>query len=206
MHITKRTTIVENDALKLAWCAENSHEIEAVYNVTPFDELAEKQDRETVSIGEREETEIRLEGVRRLLIYLFDGVPNALEVTKKIFVLCYTIAPELLPQFGTLDSIAKQFDQTRQAFSKRLINQNKELNLRSRNQKSETAVQTYREVATAGHAARIDEERAEKRKTYSAAWRKAHAAEIKAYQAIYRAKHRDRLNRVRREERETKRR
>ena len=201
MHITKRSTVVENEALKLAWCAENSHEIEAVYNVTPFDELGDKQDRETVSIGEREETEIRLEGVRRLLIYLFDGAPNALEVTKKMFVLCYTIAPELLSEFGTLDLIAKQFDQTRQAFSKRLINQNKKLNLRSRNQKSETAVETYREIATESHAARIADEKAEKRKQYQAAWRKAHTAEIKAYQAIYRARHRDRLNRVRREKR-----
>jgi hypothetical protein len=206
MHITKRATVTENDALKLAFCAEHAGELEAVYSITPFDSLASAEDQAAVSVSEREETEIRLEGVRRLLIYLFDESANALDVVKKLYVLVYTVAPDLLGNFGTLDSIAKQFDQTRQAFSKRLINQNKELNLRSRNQKSETAVETYREITTANHAARIDEERAEKRKTYSAAWRKAHAAEIKAYQAIYRAKHRDRLNRVRREKRATKRR
>ena len=204
MHLTKRSNIEENSATKLAWCAENSHDLEAVYNVTPFDELLEKSEREASNPSEREEINIRIEGVRRLLIYLFDGTPNAPEALKKLYVICYTLAPQLLGDFSTLEKIARQFSQTKQAFSKKLINLNKALNIRSRNQKSESAVETYREITTANHAERIADEKAEAKRAYLREWRKRNAAEVRAYQAQYRARFKERLNRKRREERNAK--
>jgi hypothetical protein len=116
-----------------------------------------------------------------LLIYLFENTENALDVTKKLYCLCYTIAPSLIPNFGSLEAIAKSFDQTKQAFSKKLININKDLGLRARQQKSSTAVGKYKDAATKTHR----EAKAEKRKEYLKIYREAHRAENKEYQKNY---------------------
>ena len=199
MHISRRNRIQENSAIKLCWVGENSHEVEGVYGITPFDDLLAKEDRDLLDVSEQEEKAIQIEAVRRLLIYLFQDVPNALEALKKLYTLCYCIAPELLGKFGTLDKISRQFSQTKQAFSKKLIGMNKTLNLRGRNQKSDGAVETYREITTANHEDRIKQERDLAHKEYMREWRKKNAEAIREYQREYHKKYKDKLAKKRRD-------
>jgi len=190
--------------LKLAWCGNNAHEIEAVVGRTPFTDLLEAEERAHLDAHEIEEQTIKIEAISALLSYFFAPIngkmPNPLEVLQKVYVLCYTIAPANIEGWS-LNKIAKCFDSSRQCFSKKLLKQNELLNLRSRNQKSDTAVETYRKICTENHRVRIATAKEQARKDYLAQYRLTHREKLLAYQKEYRARFKERLNLIRRQRR-----
>lgn len=198
----------EADPKLLACVARDLGEFEPVIGVTPLDEIVEQEEATAHSSAEEftkvETARIKADAVSALLGYLFspfnNKIPSPVEVSSKLFLLAYTIRPELIEGWS-LERIAKCFDSNRQCFSKRLIKQDSELNLRARNRKGAIAVSLYREGCKEWWAEKRAKERQEKRKDYLAKWRAANAAEVKAYQEQYRAKYRDRLNAVRRQKR-----
>jgi hypothetical protein len=170
--------------------------VEPVRSKTPLDSLIESEEA-----GERDEYKAKTEALCAFLAMLFRQTngkhPNALEVLRRLYAVVYTLRPELIDGWP-MDKIAKIFDVTKQAFSKTLISQNNLFDLFSRNQKSAATVSIYKEGTKERHAEKKAEEATKRRKEYQDSYRKAKAAELRAYQAQYRAKHRERLNAAKR--------
>lgn len=174
MHIEKRHTLSEPHAIKAAF--NNDGCLDATTGKTPLDDLLEKE--ETPSGDEVAINKAKIESMRRLLLYCFGNTKDPLEALKTLYLLCYIIAPDALGN-ASLEDIARNFDATRQCFSKRLLKLNKELSIMSRNQKSTKAVEVSRQRAKAWHEA----QKAEK-----AAARNLEAAKAKTAKAEQEAK------------------
>lgn len=207
MQISKsKSSAVENEAFPLAVVSVERHEFDLVDTQTPLHALLEAEDNESLSIGSKEEASIQIEAVSGLLSFLFrltsnGKMPSPIEVLERLYLLVYTIRPALIHAWS-LDRIAACFESSRQCFSKKLLKQNELMGgVKSRNQKSSLAVSRYRENTREWHAERKRQRTAEQRKEYLRRWRVANAAEVRAYQASYRAKYRERLNAAKRKAR-----
>ena len=154
IHITKKAAIVEADCAKAAF--DESGELLAVFNITPFDSLVAKEEADEIAEYIKK---AQIESIRRLLVYVFGEKATPLEALQKLSIICYCVAPDLI-EGCNLEKIAKEFDFTKQAFSKRLLKINKELNIRGRNQKSDYSREVYAKNTKAFHKARKAEEKA----------------------------------------------
>jgi hypothetical protein len=134
-------------------------ELEVTDARTPLEELMEKE--EAPSGDEVAINGAKIEAIRRLLIYCFGQGNDMLEALKQLALICYIVCPHLVEQCS-LEKLAKAFDTSRQCFSKRLLKINKDLKIRGRNQKSDTAVEVYREKTKAWHKAKKAEDKATK--------------------------------------------
>lgn len=191
----------------LALIAEDYYELAHVCGQSPLEEVIEGEETEELDAAEIHQAEaarLKQDAISALLAYLFrptnGNIPSPIEVAQKVFILCYSVRPELIAGWS-LERIARCFDSSRQTFSKRLIKMDAELNLHARNHKSVQAVSLYREGTKAWWKERKQAEAKARRKEYLKNYRAANAAEIKAYQAQYRAKNRERLNAAKRDKR-----
>lgn len=162
----------EPDAMRLSALAENSKGVEVIIGRNPFTDLVEKE-REAVSMEEAQERAIKAEAISGLLSFLFAPkgglVPNALDVTRRIYAICYCVRPSLIEGWS-MQRIAAGFDVTKQAFSRELIKIAEKLNIRSRNQKPLESISVYAENTEAYHKERIAKAKAEKRRQYLREW------------------------------------
>jgi hypothetical protein len=206
MQIKQKSQTSEADAVTLACIAKDYHEFEPILKTTPLDLLLEKEERTALeNVGVRESRAIRSEALSAFLAYCFSPVNNTkatvFDALQKLWLICYCIRPDLIDGMS-LEKIGKMFGgESRQTLSKRVLKINKEINMRSRNQKSDTSVSIYRAGTKAWHQERKTKEKAERRKAYVKAWKAANAAEVKAYQQAYREKNRERLNAAKRAKR-----
>jgi len=204
MQISGGSQTTDPDARALAIVARDLNEYEFVCGFTPLDEIIEAENKpckDSAEFTASETARIKCDAVSALFGYLFSpingNIPSVIEVTSKIWLLCYTIRPELIEGWS-LERISKCYDYTKAAFSKRLIKMDADLNLHAKNRKSVAAVSRYRESTREWWAEKRAAEAKAKRQAYLAKWRKANAAEVKAYAGIYRAKNRERLNAAKR--------
>lgn len=150
MHISKKSNLVESDALSLVFGYEG--EVEATNNVTPLDLLIQKEEHE--ESDSHYATAAALSAVRRLLITIFDnGKRHPVDALAQLYLIAYAIDAGLVGN-KSLKELGKIFDTSKQTFSKRLLQLNKQIKVRSRNQKSSQAVKTYSKNTKAWHAAR----------------------------------------------------
>lgn len=171
---------------------------------TPFDALLEAEEREGLAEHlTADERAIRVEAISALMSFIFrpvnNQVPGPQEVAMRVFTLCYSLAPSLIGGMS-LAEIGKLFgDKSRQMLSKRLLKSDEELNLRSRNRKSETARLTYSQNTTEWHKARREEARRIARKEYNKRYKTENRGTIQiANQEYYRSNRARILNQQRR--------
>ena len=155
MHIDKRSHLIESDALPLTFGSDG---LEPCTTDNPLDLLIQKEEAE--SYDGLEATAAALSAVRRLFITVFDGgKSHPVDALEKFYRLAYLLDASLVGN-QSLEKLAAIFDKTKQAFSYQLLKDNKTYGIRNRNQKSDTAKETYSLTTTDWHKARKQEKEA----------------------------------------------
>lgn len=153
---------------------------------TPLDYLIEGEESESdTAINAKQ---IRAEAIIRLMMYLFNPigkfVPSPQEVATRTYILAKTLCPELIGNLS-LAEIGQLFGTSRQTMSKRLIKNDKTLNIRSTDRKPDGAIPSYRGSAMEVHREKKRIKRREERRAYLKQYKAERKEMLKEYNREY---------------------